>query len=81
MSPLSMAADAIGLGGLFGGEESTEKVDKTTPSLLTEMQRQNELLVQMLTAMKNPVPVQVGSRVIQEVGSAIRTDDTYRTRR
>jgi hypothetical protein len=56
-----------------GGSDNSAVVNK-----LNEL---NTLMRELITVSRNPAPVQVGSRVIQEVGSAIRTDNTYRTQR
>ena len=47
-------------------------------SVIVNMTETNNLLRELLTAMKTPVPVQIGTRVITELGNELNADKSYR---
>ena len=73
--------DTIVAGTDLGGGTQSNAGGSDTSAVVAKLNELNTLMRELITVSRNPVPVQVGSRVIQEVGSAIRTDDTYRTQR
>jgi len=48
--------------------------------LIAELQKQNALLAQILTATSTPMPIQIGSRVISELQSQLTVENSYRGR-
>ena len=47
-------------------------------SVIVNMTETNNLLRELLAAMKTPVPVQIGTRVITELGNELNADKSYR---
>ena len=72
--------DGVSMSPYHGGADTAGSGNGTSPALLSAIQRQNELLSQMLTALKNPPPVLIGTSQIAQMGRILETDNTYRAR-